>query len=106
MGSRSGLGTAPLSGGGTGVPGGTSVLALLDVNDRTAFDSLDTIDKTHLLVRVPVATTADDSLPALPAPAREDSPAATCSAVRELRRTPSRETACASGVKVQPARDR
>jgi hypothetical protein len=26
------------------------VLALLDVNDRTASDSLDMIDKTHLLV--------------------------------------------------------
>jgi hypothetical protein len=47
---RSGLGTGPSSGGGTRVPGGTSVFALLDVNDRTTSDSLDRIDKTHLLV--------------------------------------------------------
>jgi hypothetical protein len=52
MGSRSGLGTASWSGGGTLVPGGTSVLASLDVNDRTAFDNLDMIDKTHLLVLI------------------------------------------------------
>jgi hypothetical protein len=46
MGSRSGMGTASWSGGGTSVPGGTSVLALLDVNERTSFDSLDMIDTT------------------------------------------------------------
>jgi hypothetical protein len=44
------MGTGSLPGGGTGVPGGTSVFALLDVNDRTAFDSLDMSDMAHLLV--------------------------------------------------------
>ena len=37
------------------MPGGTSVLASLDVNDRTSFDSLDMSDKTHLLVLAPAA---------------------------------------------------
>lgn len=59
------------------------MLALLDVNDRTASDSLDMIDKTHLLVLALAAAVVGDSISALPAPAGGDSSAATSSAVPE-----------------------
>jgi hypothetical protein len=48
------------------VPDGTSVLALLDVNDRTAFDSLDMSDMAHLLVRALAAATATNTCMARP----------------------------------------
>jgi hypothetical protein len=41
-------------------------LALLDVNDRTASDSFDMIDKTHLRVVALAAATAGDALPPYP----------------------------------------
>lgn len=74
MGSRSGLGTAPCSAGGTRVPGGTSVLASLDVKDRTAFDSLEMIDKraTSSLSRCSPPSAATEPF-GLPAPASGDS---------------------------------
>jgi uncharacterized protein len=66
------MGTGSLPGGGTGVPGGTSVFALLDVNDRTAFDNLDMSDMAHLLVRAPAAAAGDRTPVPLCLPTRAD----------------------------------
>jgi hypothetical protein len=60
-------------------------LALLDVKDRTASDSFDKIDTTHLLVVALAAATGGDALPPLPAPVRADSPAASQSRLGDRR---------------------
>jgi hypothetical protein len=67
-------------------------LALFDVNDRTASDSLDMIDKTHLLVLV--RRHCRRRTTALPAPADADSPAQACA--HDVARVEPPDTAGAS----------